>query len=748
MPAGRVPEFGAEDEIDLAQLWGILWQGKWKIAAFVVAAVIGAVFYLFVVQPTYKADALLQVQPKGSSALSGLSSDLEALTGGQSSPAQSVIPIIKSRSVLGDTVNRLHLNVTAQPQYFPIVGQAIATGRDAGPPAQQPVPPDSGLWLGHYAWGPASLSVTRFEVADALQGLDFTLRALGGGKYLLFGPKGEQILAGRVGEAAEGHTAQGARVALFVAGIRTSAPPTDYLLSRQGWLPVVSALQARLSISEQGDDTGVLRISLEGTDRQKITNIVNSVATRFLRENVEARSQQAEKSLKFLEEQLPELRKELRAAEAKLAKYRQKQETIDLSAEGQALLDRVVAIANQRSQLKLKLAELEQIYTAEHPAVESVREQMQSLQEGLEDLKAKVASLPAAQKQILRLRRNVKVNTELYTALLNRAQELRVIKAGTVGNVRIVDHAVVPVRAVSPKSSLVLALALVLGAMLGCGFVFLQAALRRGVMDPKEIENRLGLPVYAVIPFSRWLARLSSRSARRHLSAPVLARDYTDDSAVEAVRSLRTSLYFAQMDSGSNVILVTGPAPGVGKSFISVNLAYLLAEVKKNVVVVDADMRKGRLHTFFADRGREPGLSQVLTGQSKWQDAVRELDGGHVKILPTGQLPPNPSELLMRAEFGALIEELKAAFDLVIIDAPPILAVTDAAIIGASLPGIVTFLVARAGMHPLGELEEAVNRMDRNDSKIAGVVFNGYQQEHASYGGHGNYYQYEYKPQG
>lgn len=745
--SGSAPDFGAEDEIDLAQLWGILWTGKWKIAACVVVALILAVFYLYVVQPTYKTDALLQIQSSESSVLSGLSENLQGLTGSDSSTAQSVIPIIKSRTVLRNTVAALNLAITATPHYFPVIGQAIAAHSEAGEPAQTAVPPDSGWWLTHFAWAQARISVTRMQVSESLVGAAFTLRALGGNRFVVYGPKGDKILKGRVGEAVAGKTRTGGRIQLFVSRLMTSAPPTDFTLVHRPWLPVVASLQSRLSIKEVGEGTGVLQISLKGTNRQQITRIVDSVASRYLRHNVKVRSKQAQKTLAFLEQKLPELRKQLRAAEAALAQFRKKQNMISLDAASQALLNRVVSVTNKLSQLRLKLEELRQTYTSEHPAVESVRGQIQTVQQKLANLKEKVGDLPGAQKKLLRLRRNVEVSTQLYTALLNRAQELRVIKAGTVSNVRIVDHAVVPLRPVGPKARLVLALALILGAMVGCGLVFLQAALRRGIHDPKEIENKLGLPVYAVIPFSNWLARYSNRAARRREPAPILARDHSDDTTVEALRSLRTSLYFAQMDSGSNVILVTGPAPGVGKSFVSANLAYLLSDVQQKVVVVDADMRKGQLHTFLDDRKREPGLSQVLTGQVSWQEAVRDLAGGYVKVLPTGQIPPNPSELLMREEFASLIGELKAEFDLVIIDAPPILAVTDAAIIGASLPGVVTFMVARSGMHPMPELEEAVNRMDRHDSRIAGVVFNGYKQEHAAYGGGYSYYQYDYKKQ-
>lgn len=735
----------AEDEIDLARLWGLLWSGKWKIINITVAAVVCALFYLFVVQPTYRADGLLQIQPENSSsALDGLTSDLQQLTGKNTSPAQGEMQIIKSRSVLGQAVDKLQLGMSIRPHYFPVIGQAIAERRKATESIAQAVPVEQGTWLSHYAWRPASARVTRLIIPKSLYGEEFTLRALGAGRYVLFGPKHEKILTGQVGQAASGKTPQGEDVHLFVAKLTAGSVPTDFVLEKRSWLPVVQALQSKLGISEQGDNTGVVRLSLEGEDRSRITKIINTISTIYLRQNVEARSKQAEKSLEFLQKQLPKLRKDVEAADTKLADYREKNQASDLDAQGQALLDQVVNLEDKRSQLESKMAELRETYTGDYPELKVAKDQMQQFGEERKQLQSRINQLPGAQKQILSLRRDVEVNTQLYTALLNRAQELRVVKAGTVGNVRIIDKAVEPVRSVAPNSALVLLLSIVLGGILGCCVVFLQAALRRGVSDPREIENKLGLPVYAVIPFSPWLARNSKRAHRQNDQSPLLARDHSDDVTVEAIRSLRTSLYFAQMESGGNIVLMTGPAPGVGKSFVSANLAYLLADVDKKVVVVDADMRKGRLHEFL-DHNREPGLSQILTGEITAQQALRQVNGSGFHIITSGTLPPNPSELLMRESFHELLQTLKAEFDLVIIDAPPMLAVTDASVIAASTEGVVTFLVARAGQHPMAELEECVKRASRQGNKIAGVVFNGLKKEHAEYVGGYSYYQYEYK---
>lgn len=720
LSATRAETGQADDELDIGHLFGLISGGKWWIIGGAIIALLLGYLYLAVTPNTYSVDALLKIQSTQDSPTSGMSSKAAALFGGRQSTAKSEIPIITSREVLGKTVRDLNLAIKSHPKQLPIIG-------------------------GLFGESNAELTVSRFDVPKSLQGKPFELKFKSATQYQLIGPRGEAIANGTVGKAASGMTQSSESVGLFVRHATASHWPTTFTLSKKPWLSEVSSLQSGLAVEETPQESGVLTITLEGQDQRQITQIVNSVAENYVKQNVEARSQQAAQSLKFLKSQLPKLKSKVNGAEAKLANYQEEHQPVDLSAKGQALLSQASSLENKRSQLKLKIAELSDQYTNQYPEVQAARNQLAQLKQQSEQLKKNINKLPDAQKQMLGLQRDVKVNTELYTALLNRAQELRIAKAGTVGNVRIVDKAVDPIKAVAPKSKLVLLLSLILGGVLGVGFVLLRAALRRGIDDPKEIETRLGLAVYSVIPFSNWLARQSARARRRREQAPILARDNPGEVASEALRTLRTSLYFAQMEAGSNVILMTGPSPGVGKSFVSMNLAYLLSEAGQSVAVVDGDMRKGRLHEFLAERERDPGLSQVLTGQLSLADALRPLDDSNVSILTSGQIPPNPSELLMREAFPQLMEELRQRFDLVLVDAPPILAVTDAAVIAASVPGIVTFMMVGAGMHPVAELEESVKRLSRGEHKVAGVVFNAYQQKHAEYAGGYSYYQYEYK---
>src|SRR5699024_7962100 len=196
---------------------------------------------------------------------------------------------------------------------------------------------------------------------------------------------------------------------------------------------------------------------------------------------------------------------------------------------------------------KMQLAQRSQLFTNNHPKMKALQEQLRQTKSRQAKLQSQFESLPEAEKTLLKLQRDVQVKTQLYTALLNRAQQLRVMKAGTVGTVHIIDHAVEPVHAVAPKKKLILVLAIFIGAFAGAGWLFLRLALQRVVHDPNDIERQLGLPIYAVIPFSNWLSAHTQRRKKNHAREPVLARERTDDVSVEALRSLRTSLYFAQL---------------------------------------------------------------------------------------------------------------------------------------------------------------------------------------------------------
>jgi tyrosine-protein kinase Etk/Wzc len=304
-----------------------------------------------------------------------------------------------------------------------------------------------------------------------------------------------------------------------------------------------------------------------------------------------------------------------------------------------------------------------------------------------------IERLPETQQVILRLSRDVKVNTELYTTLLNNAQTLRVAKAGTVGNVRIIDEAVPPTEPIKPKKPLIVAVSLILGLIIGVVWVFIRKALHRGIEDPDQIEKHLNIPVYATIPhsddqakFSEKLKKLGSLQANPTV---ILALENKEDLAIESLRSLRTTLHFAFLEAQNNIIMITGPSPGVGKTFVSTNLAVVLADAGKKILLIDGDMRKGFINKSLGLE-RENGLSDLISNSITLGEAIHPIAAANIDFIPTGSIPPNPSELLLHERFGQLLGTLSKKYDHIIIDSPPILAVTDACIIGRMASATLT----------------------------------------------------------
>lgn len=722
-----------DDEIDLGELLGVLTEHKWLIGAIAALALAVGVLYALWVQPVYRADALLQVeQPHGSGL--GLE-ELSTLTGDEP-PAETEIQILRSRYVVGPVVDRLNLDIHAEPRSFPVLGQWAQLRAEGDAPA----PPWFGLEA--YGWGGERLRVKQLVVPEALRGEPLTLTALGEGRFRLADPEGRALLAGEVGvPAGEGG------IGIFIAEL-VARPGTQFLVVKRPWLKAVGGLQERVAVSEQGKGTGIIRVSLEGEDKTEIAQVLDVLTTTYVRQNVERRSAEAAESLTFLEEQLPELKRDLEAAEQALNVFRQQNQSLDLTVETEGLLEQMVEIESQLAELQLKRAALAQNYAAQHPAMQAIVSQRTELRAVQRQLQGRVEDLPDTQQEILRLQREVEVQTALYMGLLNQAQELRVIKAGTVGNARILDQPVVPIEPVKPRKSLIAVLSLFLGLFLGVLLVFLRRALRHTLRSPDEIERALGLSVYAVVPHSRAQPKLfetARRRRRRNLpekrKMAVAALRVPDDPLVESLRSLRTSLHFALLEQDSNVICISSPSPNSGKTTVSTNLAVLLSQMQQRVLLIDADLRRGQIHSYLG-RTRAPGLAEVLSGKATVAQARVAVLDDQLHVLTAGSVPPNPAELLMTSAFDALLAEARQRYDTVLIDTPPILAVTDAGIVGAKAGA--TFLVAREEHSHLAELEQAVKRLMHNGVRVTGVIYNDHRPR-ARGGAYGGYYYYDYR---
>jgi tyrosine-protein kinase Etk/Wzc len=710
---------------------------NWRAIAVVTLAVtLLGTAYAFLARPTYRADVLFHLVDKGDG--SKKDSSLPPLTGmfDEKSSANGVVEMLKSRNVTEESVRRLHLDIGARPREMPIIGGMLSG--IMGSEWAQKLP--SFLRPTSYAWGNGAITVSRFDTPESLYERDFTLIAGDEpGTFTLRDPDGIPLLEGRVGQDVSANTSVGP-ISLHVDTL--SGPPgTPFLLTRASTLTTVDRLARALDIQEVGLQSGVIRASLEGHDSKLTASILNNVAQEFIKQDVASRSAEAEHMLAFLDDQLPQLRSQVDAAEQKYNKFRNEHGTVDLGEESRLLLQQVTDNKTRLEDLQQQRAELAQRFTEHHPAVQALDSQIATLRTSQASLTRSVAQLPDTEQTAVRLLRDVHVNTELYTSLLNSAQQLRVARAGQVGDVRVVDFAEPPDDPVRPKKLLVIVLSIGAGLVLGILVAFVRKSLYGGVERPDELEAALGVPVFAVVPRSPQQLRLQHHVSSRRRGLHVLAQQNPQDIAVEGVRSLRTSLQLTLNDARNNIVMLTGSRPDIGKSFLSVNLAALVASVNKRVLIVDGDMRRGDVHSHFGI-AHQPGLSDVLLGADLNQAIQRDVLPG-LDVLAKGSLHSHPSELLMSPRFEALLEELKSKYDLVVVDTPPVLAVTDSTVIGRYAG--TTLLAIRHGRHPISELEETVKRLRIGGVNLRGVLLTDVPKTGAFIGGgyRGGYYGYD-----
>lgn len=722
-----------QDSIDLMGIFGSLIDQKWLIGALTGAFMVTGVAYAVLATPVYLANALVQVEPKKNDMLGF--SDLNSMLGGQS-PSVTEIGIIKSRAVIGKTVDDLRLDIDVTPNTFPLIGGFLSR-RYRGDSETSVAPPRLGL--NSYAWGGERLEFSRLELPKDLLGKKLTLIAGEQQRFQLFDENDNLLVEGVAGQAFANDGVEG-----LIAQLAAN-PGTRFQVVRNPRIVTIQGYQDALDISEQGKESGIIRLALASSDAAEAVKILNKIAALYVEQNVRRTSAEAAQSLAFLQSQLPQVKRDLAKASDALNAYQTHGKTVNISLETQSVLGQSVALETRISELKMQQAELDRKFTKQHPAYRALMTQIGELTQQQKSLEGKVQDLPATQQELLNLTRDVEVASQIYTQLLNKSQELDIVRAGAVGNVRLVDTADVDLTSpIKPKKPLIVLIATFLGAFVGVALVLLRKSLSRGLEGPEAIEQ-LGLPVYASIPYSALQEEEDSKKGRARdgvdKPAYLLALRNPTDLSIESIRSLRTCLHFAGLDSTNNRIMISGPSPQVGKTFVSSNLAAVMALSGQRVVLIDADMRKGHLHKTL-DTPIANGLSDLLVKRCTLEQAINKVEVDNLHFISRGQVPPNPSELLMHANFRELLAQLSDLYDLVIIDTPPLLAVTDAAIVGREAG--ISLIVTRFGVNPAKEIELTIRRFAQNGIELKGAVFNGVEKRAASYYGGNGYYNYEY----
>lgn len=689
------------DEIDLSQLLARLFDHRYLIATVTLCFALVGGAYTFLATPVYRANALIQVEQNASSALmQDVSRFLPAVA---RTEASTEMALIRSRMVLGQTLIKRHLLVEARPLGLPLFGNTLQNMLRKTTP---------------------TVTVSRLDVPHTRLNTSLLLTVIDATRYRLQDSKGETI------EGQVGQVIQGLGVTLKVEAM-DALVGDRFTLTRYSLQQALDTLRQALTVTESGKDGGMLSLSLTGTDPAHIEQTLNTLIEDYQAQNLARKSEESSRSLAFLKTTLPDVRQQLDLAEEKLNTFRETHQSVDLSLEAKSALDTLVSLESLLNEVTFKEAEISKLYTRDHPAYRALLEKRQTLWSERDVINQRVSQMPGTQQEILRLTRDVESGQALYMTLLNKQQELNITHASTLGNVRIIDTALVEPYPIAPRKSLIVLVAILLGGITACGSVLLYHLLRRGIETSEQVES-LGLSVFAAIPHSM-------RQANSDENAVLALLDPTD-LTVESLRGLRTSLHFARLDASNNVIAITGTAPGVGKSFICTNLAVVMAHAGLNVLLIDGDMRRGYLHKTF-NVAATKGLSGILSGvypPSSALQRVERVDG--LTFISRGDIPPNPSELLMRPAFDDLLNWANKTYDVVLLDTPPILAVTDG-IVACRHAGSV-FLTARFEQTSLHEISLSAQRLAQSHIALNGVLINNVMRK-ASTAGRYSYYSYD-----
>lgn len=701
-------------ETDLTSILLALWLGKWWILLCVSLALVGGVFQVMNTPRSYQADALIQIEPRGS--MIALPESMRG-TPGNDNRTVTEIEIIRSRLVLGQAVSDVNFDWQWSVVNPPLAGEFLvnAARRSRALADALNVLP-----------GVERLEIELLQVPPQWLGRAILLTAQDEGRFRLELPD-RSILTAAVGEML-GSSRHG--FALKLSALR-ALPERQFVLWQRDELSSISAMRSGLTVAEDARGSGILRLRYVGLSPDAAERVLGAITRAYVRQNVGRSAAEAENGLTFIRAQLPAAQTALQDAEEALNRYRRQQQSIDLSFETQALLTQSRAIEAELVELQAREEEVKVRYRPSHPVYQQLLLHRQRLRDRLQALQTEAEALPSTQREMLSLTREVEIAQATYTQLLTRAQELGVMSASSVGSARLIDAARAQALPVGPRSALILSIAAGLGLVLGAALVGLLNWLRRGIESPKQLEE-IGLPVFGIVGYSTKAQRLRARRQYR-----ILAQSDPTDLTTEAFRSLRTSLRFGLASGSNRAVALTSTHPSAGKSFISSNLAYVAADAGLRVCLIDADLRRGYLRRYFDLPAEAVGLSEYLAGVATLQEVQHATAIPGLTVISTGQYPPNPSELLMRPALAECVRALSEDHDLILLDTPPAVMLTDATLI-AGVADAALFVV-RHGVTRADELQHAIRHFEQAGLRVTGSILNFFNPKKTSAG---NYYRY------
>ena len=705
------------------------------VTVFGAVLVLGIAYWLLA-SPVYRVDALLQMDERAPGTPTGVVAAQRpaGVTEAPYLPVAGEVEILRSRELLMNAIaaSRADLDIEVANR-LPLIGDWVAR-RYARSGAHGPAPAPLGLnW---FAWGGEAIELANFDIPPAWYGEEFYIER-NGDRWVLFDADRQFVFSGAFGRTVDLDFA-GQPGVVRIDSI-TGGPHTRFRVVRYDRAEVHADLLRELRVVEAARGAGIVRLSLDSREPTRTTALLSELMRGYLDRSVQVRTGDAERSLAFLERQLPAVKASLEKAEDALSAYRSRTQSVNLDQQSESAFAQVLQLERSRVELELKQREMAQRFGDSHPQMQTMRQQLGAVDRRLARLNGSFGALPRNQRDLVRLEREVNTTAALYTGMLNSVQELQVARAGMVGNARVVDPPRASGLPVRPRAPIVLSIAAGVGLMGSFAAALLAGMLRPTIRAVDEIESGVGLPAVVTVPESAQQRRAPNRALPlRWRKAQLLTQTAPDEAAVESLRSFRMRLTRTGAPPVTKFILITSATAGAGKTFIASNLAALLASAGRRVLLVEADMRHPRLHAHFGVP-RSPGLADVLAKGAAFDTVVQRDVLAHVDLLTPGKPDRNPADLLSSPALRTLLDRVAADYDHVVFDSVPILPAGDSLAI-AQL-AVSTFLVARAEHTTLHELQEAARRLDGVGADVRGVVFNGAKRMRIS-----NLHYYGYRP--
>ena len=720
------------DAPDLLQAWRTIWRRKWSILALVSIVTMVAALGTFAITPTYRAGSTLLIEQKKANVVS--IEQVYGLEGAGNEYLQTQFELLRSRGLAERVVKKL--NLTTHPAFDP---------------RQQPAP--------------------LIDIKGLLSGFD-------------------------IGQAIP--------VTLPEDLEEESVDPVEAKILDE----VTKDFMKRVSIAPLGKSQ-LVKVQVDMDDPRLAAKAANALADGFIESQLEASMEMSMSATNWMNSRLQELRVKLKEAEGKLQAYREQENLVDVdgvstinAAELSATSDRMIDARRQRAEAesqyrqvqanrgggwqklatlpavlgdpliqqfkaeearaRAKVDELSKRYGKRHPAIEAARSDLNaasaslrtqveqivagiernyqlaqanesSLSASVEANKAQIQKISRKEFQVRELAREVEANRSLYDTFMTRLKETTATSDMDSASARVVDRATPPTIPISPQRSLIVSFAGVLALMAGIGLSLVLEMLNNTFKSIEDVESKLNLPVLGILPLIK--------GRQRGEIAQLFTSDQ-DKAFSEAIRTIRTSLVLSDMHQRHRTLVVTSSLPGEGKSSVAANLAYAFGQMEK-VLLIDADLRRPTLAKNFKFPVGSPGLANLIAGTARIEDCIRNVEG--IDMLCAGLVPPNPLELLSSEHFTKLIEFFKSRYDRVIIDSPPIQAVSDASVLAIHADAQIYVIKSEATAIPL--VKRGVGQLLQSNSPLTGVVLNQVdvhkaQKQGYNYGGYYDYYGY------